>query len=177
MEPGMDPDIYIKMGLSILKTYTKLTNPETMAQEIDRVIEDGVRSKLPVCIYVPMDVVGIQLDAGRLETPLDTIVASKDLRLEDEVVEATLELIKQSAKPSILADVLSIRHGGQDLTRRLATVTQFPTYSTPLSKGVIDEESPTYNGVYNGQGNLRSFRSFTGFFAKGVSYSFLPGMC
>jgi pyruvate decarboxylase len=152
MEPNMDQDIYIGMSAPIRKTYTKLSNPKTMAQEIDRVIEEGVRSRLPVYIYVPLDVVGISLDATRLETPLNTTVANTNLQLEDEIVNSTLELIKKSSKPAILADVLTIRHGGRELARRLASVTQFPSYSTPLSKGVIDETSPNYNGVYNGEG-------------------------
>lgn len=152
MEPNMDQDIYIGMSAPIRKTYTKLSNPATMAQEIDRVIEEAVRSRLPVYIYVPMDIVGTPLDASRLDTPLNTTVKNTNAQLEDEVVNATLELIKKSTKPSILADVLTIRHGGKDLARRLAAVTQFPSYGTPLSKGVIDETSPTYNGVYNGEG-------------------------
>lgn len=152
MEPDMDQDIYIGMSAPIRKTHTKLSNPATMAQEIDRVIEEGVRSRLPVFIYVPLDIVGIPLDASRLETPLKTTVTNTNLQLEDEVVNAALELIKKSSKPAILADVLAIRHGGRDLARRLVSATQFPSYSTPLSKGVIDEESPKYNGVYNGEG-------------------------
>ena len=152
MEPGMDQTIYVGMAEPIRKTHTILTDEKTMAQEIDRVIEAGVKSRLPVYIYIPMDVVGVQIDASRLETPLNTKIVNSDSQLENEVVHSTLELIKNSSWPSILADVLTIRHGGQGLARRLASTTQFPTYATPLSKGVFDETSPTYNGVYNGEG-------------------------
>lgn len=152
MEPNMDQDIYIGMSAPIRKTHTKLSNPATMAQEIDRVIEEGVKSRLPVFIYVPLDIVTIPLDATRLETPLNTTVTNSDKQQEDEIVNSTLELIKGSSKPAILADVLAIRHGGKDLTRRLVAATHFPSYSTPLSKGVIDETSPNYSGVYNGEG-------------------------
>jgi TPP-dependent 2-oxoacid decarboxylase len=153
MEPGMDQTIYVGMAEPIRKTHTILTDEKAMAQEIDRVIEAGVKSRLPVYIYVPLDVVGVQLDESRLDTPLNTKVVNSNSGLEDEVVQSTLELIKRSSKPSILADVLTIRHGGQELARRLASTTQFPTYATPLSKGVFDETSSTYNGVYNGEGN------------------------
>jgi pyruvate decarboxylase len=152
MEPGMDPDIYIGMAAPIRKTYTKLTDEKTMAAEIDRVIEEGVKSKLPVYIYVPMDVVAVQLDSTRLETPLKTSIISQNSQVEDEVVRSILELIQKSSNPAILADVLAIRHGGQELTRRLVNATNFPNYSTPLSKGVIQETGPNYNGVYNGSG-------------------------
>lgn len=152
MEPNMDQDVYIGMSAPIRKTYTKLSNPATMAQEIDRVIEEGVKSKLPVFIYIPLDTVGIPLDATRLETPLNTTITNADKQQEDEIVNSALELIKASSKPAILADVLTIRHGGQDLARRLVAATHFPSYSTPLSKGVVHEASPNYNGVYNGEG-------------------------
>ncbi|TVY86691.1 Pyruvate decarboxylase [Lachnellula willkommii] len=154
MEPGMDQTIYVGMAEPIRKTHTILTDENTMAQEIDRVIEAGVKSRLPVYIYVPMDVVGIPLDASRLEKPLNTKVVNRNSQMEDEVVKSTLELIKKSSKPSILADVLTIRHGGRELARRLASATQFPTYSTPLSKGIFDETDSKYNGVYNGEGKV-----------------------
>ncbi|TVY57516.1 Pyruvate decarboxylase [Lachnellula suecica] len=150
MEPNMDQTIYVGMAEPIRKAHTILLDEKTMAQEIDRVIEAGVKSRLPVYIYVPMDIVGIPLDASRLDTPLSTKVANMDSQQEDEVVKSTLELIKKSSTPAILADVLTIRHGGLDLARRLAAVTQFPNYATPLSKGIFDETSSTYNGVYNG---------------------------
>jgi len=158
MEPGMDQTVYVGMAEPIRKTHTILTDEKTMAQEIDRVIEAGVKSKLPVYIYVPMDVVGIPLDASRLEKPLNTKVVNSNSQMEDEVVQSTLELIRKSSKPSILADVLTIRHGGRELARRLANATQFPTYSTPLSKGVFDETDSKYNGVYNGEGIAQSLR-------------------
>ena len=66
------------------------------------------------------------------------------------MVQKTLELIKSSKRPAILADVLTIRHGGKDLTKKLVELTHFPSYSTPLSKCVIDETSSYFNGLYNG---------------------------
>lgn len=161
MEPGMDQMIYVGMAEPIRKTHTVLTDEKTMAEEIDRVLEAGVKSKLPVYIYVPMDVVQVPLDTSRLEKPLNTKVVNSDAKLEDEVVKGTLELIKKSSKPSILADVLTIRHGGQELARRLAKATSFPTYSTPLSKGLFDETSPKYNGVYNGEGEQSPYQIYS----------------
>lgn len=153
MEPGMDHEIYVGMAAPIRKTCTILKDEKTMADEIDRVIEEGVRSRLPVYIYVPMDVASVQLDAKRLETPLKTEVTNSDEGVEDEIVKSTLELIKTASAPAILADVLTIRHGGKKLAEKLMNLTKFPTYSTPLSKGVVDETSPYFNGLYNGEGS------------------------
>ncbi|KAH7385090.1 pyruvate decarboxylase [Cadophora sp. MPI-SDFR-AT-0126] len=149
MEPGMDHAIYIGMSEPVRKTHTFLMDDSTMAQEIDRVIIEGVKSRLPVFIYIPTDVVSVQLDAKRLETPLDTTVQN-DKSAEDAVVENVLELIKSASKPVILADVLTTRHGGRELARELVDLTQFQSFSTPLSKGIIDEDHPSYGGNYNG---------------------------
>jgi len=97
-----------------------------------------------------VDVPFVQLDATRLETPL-MVAIQNDIKKENVVVNLVLESIKKASNPSILADVLTIRHGGKDLTRKLAALTHFPSYSTPLGKGVIDETSPYYNGLYNGK--------------------------
>ncbi|KAK0101890.1 hypothetical protein ONS96_005865 [Cadophora gregata f. sp. sojae] len=149
MEPGMDHAIYIGMSEPVRKTHTFLMDDSTMAQEIDRVIIEGVKSRLPVFIYIPIDVVSVQLDAKRLETPLDTSIKN-DKSAEDAVVKSVLELIKSASDPVILADVLTIRHGGRDLARELVDLTQFQSFSTPLSKGIIDETHPSYGGNYNG---------------------------
>jgi pyruvate decarboxylase len=152
MEPGMDHEIYVGMAAPIRKTFTVLKDEKTMAQEIDRVIQEAVWSRLPVYIYVPLDVAGVQLDAKRLETPLKTEVTNPSKEVEDEIVKATLDGIKTASSPAILADVLTIRHGGKKFAEKLMNLTKFPTYSTPLSKGVVDETSPYFNGLYNGEG-------------------------
>ncbi|EXJ90609.1 hypothetical protein A1O1_03712 [Capronia coronata CBS 617.96] len=150
-EPNMDPAVYIQMAGPIRKTHAYLMDDETMAEEIDRVIVACVRSRLPVYIYVPVDVVSVPLDASRLETPLDTAIRNADSEIEDRIVHSVLSEIEKASDPVILADVLAIRHGGRDLTRKLAEITQFPSYTTPLSKGIIDENAPYFNGVYNGK--------------------------
>jgi pyruvate decarboxylase len=152
MEPNMDHAIYIKMAAPIRKDHAYLMEDSTMADEIDRVIVACAQSRLPVYIYVPTDVVSVQLDANRLQTPLDTTVRNPNSKTEDEIVSKVLSLITEASNPAILADVLGIRHGGLELIKKLAEITHFPSFSTPLSKGVIDETAPYYYGLYNGKG-------------------------
>ncbi|KIX93587.1 uncharacterized protein Z520_10765 [Fonsecaea multimorphosa CBS 102226] len=151
MKANMDHATYIHMAAPIRETHAYLMNDETMAEEIDRTIVACVRSRLPVYIYVPTDTVSVQLDAKRLETPLDVTVHNSDSKTENQIVDSICNLIEKASSPVILADVLAIRHGGRELTRELAEITQFPSYSTPLSKGIIDETLPYYNGLYNGK--------------------------
>lgn len=148
----MDQEIYVGMAGPIRKAWTCLMDEKIMAQEIDRVIEVAVQTRQPVYIYVPLDVPTIPLDAKRLETPLKTEIINSNKETEDEIVKSTLDSIKTASAPAILADVLTIRHGGKQLAEKLMNLTKFPTYSTPLSKGVVDETSPYFNGLYNGEG-------------------------
>ena len=150
LKPGMDHATFIGMSEPIRKTHCFLTDDATMGKEIDRVMEAAVRSRLPIFIYVPMDVVKAEISRSRLDKPLDGSVKN-DKKAEDTVVAKVLELIKTASNPVILADVLALRHGGRNVTRKLAELTQFPSYTTPLSKGVIEENKPYFNGVYNGK--------------------------
>ncbi|KAK5476753.1 hypothetical protein LTR55_008808 [Exophiala xenobiotica] len=154
MKPNMDHAIYIKMAAPIRKDHVYLMEDSTMADEIDRVIVACAQSRLPVYIYVPTDVVSVQLDANRLQTPLDTTVRNPNSKTEDEIVSKVLSLITEASNPAILADVLAIRHGGLELIKKLAEITHFPSFSTPLSKGVIDETAPYYYGLYNGKASF-----------------------
>ncbi|RFU31351.1 hypothetical protein B7463_g4979, partial [Scytalidium lignicola] len=149
-ERDMDHAVYIGMEEPIRKTHAFLMEDATMAEDIDRTIAECVRSRLPVFIYIPTDVVDVKVDANRLKTLLDTSIKNKDGNSEDKIVKSILELIKSAKSPVILADVLTIRHGGKDLVRKLADLTHFHSFSTPLSKGIIDETLPYYGGVYNG---------------------------
>ena len=142
MEPNMDHSAYIRMAAPIRKTYACLMEDSTMAEEIDRVVTEWAKSRLPVYIYVPTDVVEVQLDALRLKQPLDTSVRNEDVNTEASAVKMILQAIKFSQKPALLIDVLITRHGGQGLARKLAELTHFSSYTTSLSKGVIDETSP-----------------------------------
>ncbi len=159
MKANMDHATYIHMAEPIRETHAFLMDNDTMAEEIDRTIVACLRSRLPVYIYVPVDAVSVPLDAKRLETPLDTSVENKDSSVEDKIVSDILTLLEKASNPAILADVLGVRHGGRELMRKLADLTQFPSYSTPLSKGVIDETKPYYNGVYNGKGEMKADRT------------------
>ncbi|OCT50970.1 Pyruvate decarboxylase [Cladophialophora carrionii] len=151
MKANMDHATYIQMAEPIRETHAYLMDDKTMAEEIDRTLIACLRSRLPVYIYVPVDSVSVALDAKRLETPLDTSVQNKDGKTEDQMVSNILSLVEKATSPAILADIIGVRHGGRELIRQLAELTQFPSYSTPLSKGVIDETKPYYNGLYNGK--------------------------
>ncbi|WXC58232.1 hypothetical protein SNK03_004130 [Fusarium graminearum] len=108
-----------------------------------------------------MDVPSIPVPLSALDKPLDLEIKN-DGDIESKILSKILDAISRAKNPSILADVLTIRHGGRDLIRELADLTQFPTFSCPLSKGIIDEDKPYYMGVYSANGTVTSLDSVAG---------------
>ncbi|CAH0054420.1 unnamed protein product [Clonostachys solani] len=149
-EPNMDHTIYMQMSAPVRKTHALLVNEETLTADIDRAIEECVKSRLPVYIFIPMDVPSILVPASALDKKLELDVVN-NVGTESKILDKVLHALEKAKNPAILADVLTIRHGGRDLVRELADLTQFPTYSCPLSKGIIDEDKPYYMGVYSGK--------------------------
>ena len=171
----MDQAIYVGMSEPIRKSCAVLMDDKTMAADIDRVIVDCVRSRLPVYIYVPMDVVSVPVDASRLETPLNVTIQNGDDNAEASIVNKILDAVKASSDTAILVDTLAARHNARDLARELVEVTHFPNYSTHLSRGILDESSSLWNGVYNGTGKWPKSTSSCSAVTDTVPVSF-PGV-
>ncbi|KAJ4142927.1 Pyruvate decarboxylase isozyme 3 [Fusarium oxysporum f. sp. narcissi] len=134
--------------IHIVGMTSRKVNEEKLTADIDRAIEDCVKSRLPVYIFIPMDVPSIPVPLSALDKPLNLEIKN-DGEIESKILSKILDAVSCAKNPSILADVLTIRHGGRDLVRELADLTQFPTFSCPLSKGIIDEDKPYYMGVYS----------------------------
>jgi pyruvate decarboxylase len=79
----------------------------------------------PVYIFLPLDKVSEQVDAARLETPLD-LTPPTNKETEKQVVEKIVHAIHQAKNPMILVDVLTTRFHCTPEVRRLVDVTQFP---------------------------------------------------
>ncbi|KAF5623740.1 PDC1-pyruvate isozyme 1 [Fusarium sp. NRRL 25303] len=144
--------------IHIVGMTSRQVNEETLAADIDRVTEDCVKSRLPVYIFIPMDVPSISVPLSALDKPLDLEIKN-DEEIESKILGMVLNAISRAMNPSILADALTIRHGGRELVRELADLPQFPTFSCPLSKGIINENKPYCMGVYSVNGTVTSLGS------------------
>lgn len=151
--PGMDmTSTFANTSRDMRTSSAILLEDSAMAEDIDRVLLECYRSRRPGYLFVPSDTVSVPIDESRLQDPLDLNVRSTSQDEEDAVVWAVLDRIKQSQNPSILADVLTMRHGCQQLAQKLVDLTRFPTFSTPVGKGTIAETSPSFRGIYQGSG-------------------------
>ena len=126
---------------------TILTDGETAAAEIIRVVEEVLLQCRPGYIEIPYDIVDMPVKIPpRRNKELPT---SDPENLEACLQEAT-ELLSRAKQPVIVADVELHRHGLTDIAEAMAKKFNIPIASTLLSKSVISETSPQYIGVYSG---------------------------
>lgn len=60
-------------------------------------------------------------------------------------------MYKKAVNPSILVDVGTIRFNLRSLVEKLVEASDLPFFTTPMSKGALDEDHPNFSGVYFGQ--------------------------
>ncbi|KAI5288329.1 hypothetical protein KEM52_001206 [Ascosphaera acerosa] len=148
---GYDHGVYADASQYFRATAAFLDEDKTMTAEIDRAIETACKTKLPVYIFVPIDVPDMLVNAGRLDTPLDLSItnAGKET-VEDEIVASIMQLLSRAEKPAFLVDLLVRRFGLTDIVREMVNVTGFPAFVTPLGKSIIDEVNECFGGLYFG---------------------------
>ncbi len=134
-----------------------LEDPNTAADEIDRVLELARRHSRPVYIELPRDRVSTAIFPGhRRSSPSET---SDPEVLRFALTEAA-ERIASSARPVILAGLEIHRFRLQDALVEFAHETGIPVASTLGGKSVFPESDPAYLGVYEGAMGVDGVRDY-----------------
>ncbi|MDA8230067.1 MAG: thiamine pyrophosphate-binding protein [Magnetospirillum sp.] len=124
-----------------------LDDPTTAAREIDRAVETALRTKCPVYIELPRDMVAAQCQPGPAWSP--PVPASDPDALREAVAEAVV-MLRRARRPVILAGVELHRFGLAGLFARFVDRTGIAFATTLLGKSVIAENHPLFAGVYEG---------------------------
>jgi TPP-dependent 2-oxoacid decarboxylase len=145
-----DFDTQKKIFDQITVASTILSDPQTAAFEIDRLLSAALRFKRPIYIELPRDLVSAPI-IGHYRHPLDISASehSDPDALKEATVEAT-DMINAAKRPVIIAGEEVHRFELQDKLLALIDKTQIPVASTILSKSVISELHPLFIGVYEG---------------------------
>ena len=155
---GLRPDhqLYNKVSSHIRHTAAELWDPQKAPAEIDRVIRECIISRQPVYIYFPIDLTDIKVDSTSLNAPIDLeppIDASKEAPAISEIVSA----LEAAKNPVILVDHQA-KVFAPSQARKFVSHLQIPTYAAPMGKGCVDEDDPSYVGVYNGHTSFEGLR-------------------
>jgi pyruvate decarboxylase len=145
-----DFTVFHRMSSNISHTTAFIKDINSAPAEIDRVIRDAYVYQRPVYLALPANLVDDKVSSSLLDTPIDLSLKPNDIESENEVIETILELVKKSENPIILVDACAARHDVKEETKQLIDATQFPTFVTPMGKGVVDEQHPRFGGAYVG---------------------------
>lgn len=148
---GRRPDhqTYNKCSEPVRFAAAELWDVETAPAEIDRVIRECFIKSGPVYIFLPLDLSAEKVNASLLETPIDTS-PHIDTSAQDAAVTAILSALRTAKHPSILIDALVHRFDAVPEASLLVDKLAVPFFSANMGKGLIDESSPHYVGLWNG---------------------------
>ncbi|KAH3688093.1 hypothetical protein WICPIJ_000935 [Wickerhamomyces pijperi] len=145
-----DFTVFHRMSSNISHTTAFVKDSQSAPAEIDRCIREAYVNQRPVYLALPANLVDEYVPASLLDTPIDLSLQENHPEAEAEVIETILDLIKDASNPVILVDACAARHDVKEETRELIEITQFPTFTTPMGKGAVNEQHPRFGGVYVG---------------------------
>ena len=147
--PQPDHQIFNKASVNFRVAAAELMSEKGATEEIDRVLRECYVKSGPVYIFVPIDIVDLQVPAAALKKPLD-LTPPQDDKLIQAATDAVLSTLYESKSPAIFVDCLVDRHNAIKELETLVEKVSCPIFSTNMGKGIIDETHPNYLGVYNG---------------------------
>ena len=141
------PDYYAfeKAYSSVVET-TAYLNKTNAKSEIDRVLSVFVNQKKPVYIAVPVDICDMEID----NNPNFDIAKSDEKNL-GAAVSHILELINDSKKPVIIADVLVERFLAVEEAKKFIEKSKIPVTTFLMGKGLIHSDYEGFIGTYLGK--------------------------
>lgn len=154
-----------------------INDTTTAVQGIDRVLSSVLRYKRPAYIELPRDMVSVpiftpqqqQHQKKRLQQRADSsspnetmmeIGSISDLTSLHEALSEATTMINSSNKPVVVVGIEIHRFGLQEKLLQLIDKTKIPFVSTVLSKSVINEDHPSFLGVYEGAMGYESVREY-----------------
>ncbi|KAF4338011.1 pyruvate decarboxylase [Fusarium beomiforme] len=147
-------DMYENMAKHITAATAVINYAPTAAREIDEALTIMMRESRPVYIGISVDIAYEMIDSEGLNVPIPTKLQPNDAALEKKVIGEIRKLIEGSNNPAIIVDGGAVRHDALEETQELVKVTNFPTFTTAMGKGGLDEAIPQFAGVHSGAGTL-----------------------
>jgi TPP-dependent 2-oxoacid decarboxylase len=144
-----DMNLQYKIYEHITAAAVVLQDPGQAPEQIDQTIAACLRSRRPVYIEIPMDVV---IQPCRLAGPfeVDTSISSDPDALTEAVAEA-VQMLAAAKNPAVLAGVEIQRLGLCHELEQFINFTRYPFATTILGKSVLSERHPQFLGVYFGR--------------------------
>ena len=141
-------DTQLEVFKDITVAQAVLTNPLTIAEEVDRVLAEMISTQRPGYIEIPRDMVDVPILDKKTDLSIE-LPKVHPKRLELAVSEV-LGLLAGAGDAVAIAGVMAVRRGLQKELVAFAENFEVPIATTSLSKGIIPETHPLSLGVYMG---------------------------
>ncbi len=125
----------------------ELTDPATAFRDVDMLLDLAHRTKRPVYLELPRDMVQVVPDQIR---PYHAPPQESDPDALAEAVKEAVARIEAAKRPVIVAGVELHRWGLQAETLALAEASGIAVAASMLAKSVVSEVHPLYVGLYEG---------------------------
>ncbi|KAJ7690440.1 pyruvate decarboxylase THI3 [Mycena olivaceomarginata] len=145
-------DAYIKAAEQITIAQGIITDKDSAAATIDRVLTECLTRARPVYLTLPTNLVSMKISPERLEIPLSRAQPPNDPTVEDFVLGEIVKLFDDGAEDNaiILVDACVVRHDGRAEVEALVRKTGYPVFAAPMGKTAVSEEYERYGGIYLG---------------------------
>jgi len=134
-----------------------IADPATAFRDIDFLLDTAHRTKAPVYIELPRDIVGVVPEHIR---PYIAPPLRSDPNALAEALQEAAGRIAEAKRPVIIAGIELHRHGLQADAVALAEASGIPIAATMLAKSVVSEVHPLYIGLYEGAMGRREVTEF-----------------
>ncbi|KAI8579862.1 hypothetical protein K450DRAFT_240677 [Umbelopsis ramanniana AG] len=128
-----------------------LLKQENAAEQIDRVLQHCIANVRPGYIGIPIDLINAEITVKASPIPsLSLDIPKNPEKTHRAALEDIIAKVEEAKKPIILVDACALRRNMIKDVQKLIEVSGFPTFTTPMGKGGVDEDQPAYRGCYAG---------------------------
>ncbi|KAJ7700491.1 thiamine diphosphate-binding protein [Mycena rosella] len=144
-------DAYVKAAEHFTISQRIITDKDTAAAQIDRVLTDCMTRARPVYLTLPTNLVFEKISSERLKIPLSHAQPPNDPDVEAFVLDEVVKLVKDAGDGVVvLVDACAVRHDAREEVNALIRKTGYPIYSAPMGKTAVPETYERYGGIYMG---------------------------
>ncbi|KAK7432044.1 hypothetical protein QQZ08_001334 [Neonectria magnoliae] len=140
---------FSQMHAQVTVAQTRLWDPRTSPEQIDSILQQCLLHSRPVYIEIPVDMVDVLVPIERLSSEI-CIPVTEPTAIHDAVLTRVLDKIYAAKQPIILVDGEIRPLGIVDEVQKFVKSTNWPTWTTPFGKGLLDETTPNFHGIYRG---------------------------
>jgi pyruvate decarboxylase len=140
---------FANMATHVTVAQASLSDPRLVPDQIDWVLKQAIVHSRPVYLEVPDDMPDVLVEAKNLENVIK-LDPGRQTESDTIALEHVMERIYQAKQPLIIVDGDTRAMGISTEAEALVKLTNWPTWTTPFGRALIDEQLPNVYGIYTG---------------------------